>query len=276
MVVSLLSVRVDEDVQESLNLVQDFYEINSSELVRMAPLLLALVAEGYFKDRREHFKKIAADHSLTPKMLNILKKDVLNIRGGGFVEYIKNEAKNLRDKEEQLAISDKDIELDKNNNLPRYKLFTNLKDIATDTLFKNECKPVIEETLAAIGQDIDASEPWDDSPTTRHDPILLSKAGHKFGYLDERQKEMLREEFKRALLSSRTENKSPLEKKLMEEAADEVIHNMKSMGLESLDDRFIPPRYDGMLLYLARIKLDVKRLTPQQKVQVRDLLKNRF
>ena len=273
---SLLSARVTKDVQEAYSLVQDYYEINQSDLVRMAPLLLVLLAERNFTERRKEIA--AAEQSLrgnpsASEALNIYRESHLKLRGSHFIEYLRDLTESLDDIGQD-AVSRDDIDLERDG-LPRYRLFHKTREQQDEIMDQ----AVLERVAADAARDLvkDArSIPQDDGShiPPEYDGPLLAMARTRLGkFLTEDQKIKLRRLFKDAVHAAKPDKTPPSVQECLEQTAQLMASKMPPLA--SLDSGYIPPEYDGPLLAIARTRLG-RHLTSEQKAEVRRLLRERI
>ena len=270
---ALLSVRVTKDVQEAYSLVQDYYEINQSDLVRMAPLLLVLLAEKNFTDRRKDIK--AAEESLggNPSASEALKiyRENLRFRGLQLIEYLRESAEKL-DPIGRDAVRGDDIDLGKDG-LPQYRLFHKIRMKQSEIMDEATLERVAAVAARDLVKDVHSVLRTDDPYIPpEYDGPLLALARAKLGkLLTDDQKRKVRQLFKDAV-HAKPGGETPSERDRLEQVAQEIAD---SVSLEAnLNGEYIPPEYDGRLLAIARAKLG-RHLTAEQKAKVRQLLREK-
>ena len=273
---ALLSVRVTKDVQEAYSLVRDHYGVNQSELVRMAPLLLVLLAEGKFTERRIDFNR--ARESLrgnpeAPEMLKIYQENYLKPRGPHFIEHLRSLAEKLDDiGKDAVRVEDIDVERD---GFPRYRLFHSIQEQQNEITDQAVLKRVAADTARKFVKDRSIVPQDDNSPIpAAYDGPLLAIAREQLGkFLTVAQKAKLRQLFREVVHGETSGDEPPSAHECLERAAREVARMIPSAS--DLDEGYIPPQFDGRLLAIARAQLG-KHLTSEQKVEARRLLRERI
>ena len=273
---ALLSVRVAKDVQEAYSLVRDHYGINQSELVRMAPLLLVLLAERKFTERRREFnraKESLRGNPSAPEILKIFQENYLEPRGPHFVEHLRDLAEDLDDiGKDAVRVEDIDLERD---GFPRYRLFHSIQEQQNEITDQAALKRAAADTARKFVKDASAVPQNDSSPIpAAYDGPLLAIAREQLGkFLTEEQKTKLRQLFKDVVHGKTSNDEPPSDHECLEQAALEVARMIPSDLY--LDEGYIPPQFDGRLLAIARAQLG-KHLTLEQKVEARRLLRERI
>ncbi|MCY4007528.1 MAG: hypothetical protein OXE84_12010 [Rhodobacteraceae bacterium] len=279
---ALLSARVTKDVQDAYSLVQDHYEVNQSDLIRMAPLLLVLLAESNFKDRRKEIAEVEESLCGNPsaaEMLKLYRDNHLKIRSPRFVEYLREIAEDL-DVHGKAAVSSDDIDLQKDN-LPGYRLFRETHRAQHEFIEQEKLKEVAANAAEQLVHD-PSSIPQNESTTIppQYDGPLLAMAKSRLGkLLDEEQKINLRQFFKKAVHSSASTNVQKSDSDILADVAQHIAYNLipadQIPQLAQMGEGYIPQEYDGRLLAIARTQLG-KFLTEDQKIKLRQLLKERI
>ena len=274
----MLSVRVPENVYRTYEQIQIFYGVKQSDLVRMAPLLFVLTAEDSLERRRKEVEqrkgalrsKMNEEWNWLAGELQAIEEERValtdnEVPGRKFVEHLQDLARKVA------SATEMEIEIeDTASGLPHYSIFQRqfLQQAASE--IANEVREAEIDTLLSP----DAHN--------QYDPKLLAVASTKVGVeqLDNKQKQAVREEFKRAL-KLRKEFIQSHSDDAVGQAAREVATNMVrpeevSALLEQIDSKDVPEiprRYDGPLLAISRKKLG-KPLNSSEKSQVRKLFRD--
>ncbi|MDE0112072.1 MAG: hypothetical protein OXN84_07290 [Albidovulum sp.] len=272
----ILSVRVSENIYRAYEQIQMRYAVKQSDLIRMAPLLLVLLAEGNLARRQKEVRKWeAALRSGQEIDWNKFRKidrertaiENNEILGRGFINHLRDLAGEAGRED---VINPTDIE-EAEDGLPKYLIFQ--KQVLRQAAHEIADKVSLNEIPSLIS---DADNPYDGQ--------LLAVSGKKLGKaLNDRQKEEVRHRFKEALEirgalgkhEMPTNDPSGVE---LREAAYEVARNrvrpediqilLGQIGSEEIPE--IPRRYDGQLLAISRKKLG-KPLNLGEKATVRKL-----
>lgn len=266
---TLLRVRITKKVQEAYSLVQDYYETNQSDLVRMAPLLLVLLAEKHFAHSRKEIRDLEeklVGSSSASEVLRIYRDTLLRLKGQHFVEYLRELAGEL-DETGRKAVGPKDIDLAKDG-LPDYQLFR----ATFEELEKEQGRTTLQQVANEVAKTVDNADsvPRDGSGTIppQYDGHLLAICRTKLGKdLDQDQKAEVRAMFRNAV-HGHLGNKRAALARVAEQIAREMIDNK-----DMLPDEYIPPEYDGRLLAISRARIG-KNLTAKQRAEVRQMLKD--
>ncbi|MXZ49863.1 MAG: hypothetical protein F4073_07375 [Rhodobacteraceae bacterium] len=260
--VLMSGVKVSREVQESYNLIQDLYDVNPSDLVRMAPLLLALIAEQKFKDSRKELEGL--ENSVSQNFYEKILEKETSVRGSEFVEYLRDLADQL-DATGKEMVSKDNIHLDPKENLPRYQLYhkgkvrVTLKKVATNAA----------RTLNISTEDIRGNKNASLSPIY-HRPLMAMARDELGSLLSDDQKKELIDFFRKAVTAN--QHKVPQESQFLERAAEHLISEMSDDEIKdlNLENEYIPWKYDRLLLVYARSLHDRPRLTLRQKNKVRE------
>lgn len=273
----ILSVRISENIYRAYEQIQVHYAIKQSDLIRMAPLLLVLVAEGSLAHRRNEVRKW--EESLRSnqeidwnefRRIDRAKTEVENneVLGQSFIEHLRNLASAASNRE---VIDPTEIN-EAEDGLPKYSIFQTqmLRQAAHEIADK-----VPPDEIPGL-MSLDADNPYDGQ--------LLAASRKKLGkILNGDQKDEVRDQFKMALgikkalqepkTFQNTSDDSFLE---LQEAAYEVARDrVRPEDIENLLEQIglgetpeIPRRYDGQLLAISRKKLG-KPLNLSEKSTVR-------
>ena len=280
----ILSVRITDSVYYAYEQARQFYAIKQSDIVRMAPLLLVLAAEGSLAQRRkaidEMENKVRTEiqesnnidcDRITDRLKEIKKEKTSvgnnEIQGQQFIDFLRGMAK-VADNED--VVKPDDIRKDEENGLPGYIIFKKrvLRETAQDYVADKIPRNEISDLLQKI----------DDEAFNKHDPRLLAAAGQKLGRpLDENQKTYLREQFEEALhvqeaIGHLDTGKDNALRQVAAQIArmvplDQIAELLKQIGDD--DPPKVPRRYDGRLLAVARRKLR-KPLKLSEKSEIRN------
>ena len=272
---TLLSVRITPEVQEAYGLVGDYYDIRRSDLVRMAPLLLTLLAEGDLAQRRVEIRKL--EESL-PKLLDAYKEDFLKLRGTRFIEYLRDLASSL-DEQGREAVDPNHIEPSKEG-LPAYKLFRSTQ-LKQDQIREEQILEMTANEVASMTCESDFHLS-DDTIPPELDRLLLTRSGNLLGILTDGQKALVRKLFRMAV-RRKSQNTLPdpanqpngdLKEFQLLQVAQKVAGNVSAKERERLlQTTYIPRKFDGLLLAMSRTRLG-KILTSGEKATVRQLFRD--
>ena len=274
---TLLRVRIAKNVQDAYDLIRDHYDLTQSDLVRMAPLLLVLLAEGNFTKRREEIaevEKTLPDTEATAEMLELYRETELRFKGIHFTEHLKVLAKDLDDTG-QKSINPEDIAPGRDG-LPDYHLFPT----TLDDLEKSKEYVVLQKKAEEIAQQVSSTDKHkvpqsNDSLKTmvipsEYDSQLLVGSRIELGKdLDDDQKRYIRKKFCEAVHNSPSSvNKN---EQVLQEVAESIA--VEVVNANAVQGKYILPEYDGRLLSNARARLG-KYLTVKEKEEVRKLLRH--
>ena len=272
---TLLRVRISKNIQDAYDLVRDNYDLTQSDLVRMAPLLLTLLAEINFTTRRaelkdgfEQLEQEIKDQSLLAQMKRELEETELRFNGMHFTDYLRYLTDGL-DENSKKFINRENISHGRDG-LPDYLIFKKTLDKLNEE--KDPLLKVAEEVARKVTGEDKNTIPKNPTPMEqipdRFWVELITKARKELGqFLDPPQMNQIREAFCNAV---HRKNESEWELKV---AARRISDEMEKSGIDMLGD-FIPPEYNGRLLSYARANLGGRYLTATQKDKVRKLLIN--
>ena len=272
----ILSVRVSGNVYRAYEQLDQTYGVKQSELVRMAPLLFLLLAEGSLARRR----KEASEREKAFRSRQDLDWDWNEIRdidrektavsnnevlGQKFVQHLRELAQNVHNTD---AIAASDIG-ETADGLPQYTIFQ--KELLRKAAHEIADK-VPERDIGSLQQ------PGADNP---YDGQLLATASKNLGVdeLEDRQKSEVRRTFRDAL-KMRQEFIQNHSDDQLRQAAYEVARSMVRpedvdnllKQISSGDVLEIPRRHDGKLLAISRTKLG-KTLNSDERSRVRTLFR---
>ena len=243
----------------------------------MAPLLLVLVAESNFKQRRHELKKLEKSlrgNNSASEILEIYWNTRMRLKGQHFIEYLRGVAEDL-DEDGKRAVGPEDIESAKDG-LPDYRLFrTTLKALA-----EAKERAILQKVAREIASRVKNADsiPKESSGTIpqEYDSQLLVVSGAQLGKdLGNSQKLEVRKIFRDAV-HNQPNSIVGVEQAALQEAADQIAEKVAqdryAGGGGVFLGSYIPPEYDGQLLAISRARLG-KNLTAKQREEVRKLLR---
>ena len=264
----ILSVRVTENIYCCYEQIQMLYAIKQSDLIRMAPLLLVLLAEGNLAQRRkkvrEGEKELRSKQEIDWNKFREIDRERIAIEnnevlGRSFIDYLRELAIKANSKDE-IHINEAD------DGLPEYLIFQ---------------KQLLQQAAAEIADRVSQNSPHEipnivQRVDNRYDGQLLAVSRKKLGKeLNSDQKSKVREQFINALSIRKGFDEEKSEDGELQKAANEVARNsvlsedidsvLQQIGLEGIPN--IPPRYDGKLLAISRKNLG-KPLNAGEKSKV--------
>ena len=287
----VLSVRVPETIYRAYEQIQANYNFNQTDLVRIAPLLLVLLAEGRLAGLRKEVakkeKKIqelqeAQKISWTSKEFQEkydefqAEKIALNDYElkGDFIHLCRELAEKTDNKD---VIDPKNIQPGKGD-LPEYRIYQ-------IQLLRQAAQEIVNEKVAPEEVQ-DLKIPFNNP----YDGQLLCVGAKKLGkeQLDDEEKDTLRQEFQQALAMRQefhgwtTDNKTDeasISEKLKDATYEFVCDRVRLEDVSDLlfqigskDPPVIPRRYDGQLLAISRGKIG-KPLNAREKAEVRRIFR---
>ncbi len=275
----LLRVRISKEIQDAYDLVRDHYELTQSDVVRMAPLLLTLLAEGSLIKDFEVFKKgLEKEIKDKRKVETFLERVRRPFTRKIFTDYLKDLAKKQA-KEQKNQDSRRPIDPDHitpgSDALPKYKIFQETLNridlIGEEKLLRSVAGEIAKNVTDAKEEKIPEDPNLGVIPETYWVRLMITaRNALDISSLNSEQQKIIRQAFCDAAYKKNTTERA------LQEAAQRVAKEAREQGITIQHEfEFIPPEYDGRLLSYARAMLG-KYLTAKEKEEVRKLLKKQL